>query len=391
MRRHFINILIMIILLCSIPTLNVDAANKPDDNELYSISAALIDGDTGRILYEKNGFDIRAMASTTKIMTLILALEYGNLEDMVTVSDYASRMPDVQLNIKAGEQYKLEDLLYSLILESHNDTAVAVAEHIGGDVEGFADMMNKKAREIGLSNTYFITPNGLDASDENGTHSTTAVELALLMKYCVVESPAKEDFVRICQTRSHNFSDYAGKRVFSVNNKNSFLDMMEGVIAGKTGFTGDAGYCYVAALERNGKTYVIALLGCGWPNNKNYKWSDSKKLFNYGIDNYEYSIVMDETYELSPIPVINGVSNDYLDVYIKDEIGLILCEDDIVTYKVSLPDKVYAPIEEGDIQGNLDIYVNEELYTSINIYSGEKILEKDFWYCLRFSLFSFIK
>ncbi len=391
MRRHFINILIMIILLCSIPTLNVDAANKPDDNELYSISAALIDGDTGRILYEKNGFDIRAMASTTKIMTLILALEYGNLEDMVTVSDYASRMPDVQLNIKAGEQYKLEDLLYSLILESHNDTAVAVAEHIGGDVEGFADMMNKKAREIGLSNTYFITPNGLDASDENGTHSTTAVELALLMKYCVVESPAKEDFVRICQTRSHSFSDYTGKRVFAVNNKNSFLDMMEGVIAGKTGFTGDAGYCYVAALERNGKTYVIALLGCGWPNNKNYKWSDSKKLFNYGIDNYEYSIVMDETYELSPIPVINGVSNDYLDVYIKDEIGLILCEDDIVTYKVSLPDKVYAPIEEGDIQGNLDIYVNEELYTSINIYSGEKILEKDFWYCLRFSLFSFIK
>lgn len=391
MRRYIINILIMIILLYSIPTLNVDAANKPDDNELYSISAALIDGDTGRILYEKNGFDIRAMASTTKIMTLILALEYGNLEDMVTVSDYASRMPDVQLNIKAGEQYRLEDLLYSLILESHNDTAVAVAEHIGGDVEGFANMMNKKAREIGLSNTYFITPNGLDASDENGTHSTTAVELALLMKYCVVESPAKEDFVRICQTRSHSFSDYTGKRVFSVNNKNSFLDMMEGVIAGKTGFTGDAGYCYVAALERNGKTYVIALLGCGWPNNKNYKWSDSKKLFNYGIDNYEYSIVMDETYELSPIPVINGVSNDYLDVYIKDEIGLILCEDDIVTYKVSLPDKVYAPIEEGDIQGNLDIYVNEELYTSINIYSGEKILEKDFWYCLRFSVFSFIK
>ena len=391
MRRYIINILIMIILLYSIPTLNVDAANKPDDNELYSISAALIDGDTGRILYEKNGFDIRAMASTTKIMTLILALEYGNLEDMVTVSDYASRMPDVQLNIKAGEQYRLEDLLYSLILESHNDTAVAVAEHIGGDVEGFANMMNKKAREIGLSNTYFITPNGLDASDENGTHSTTAVELALLMKYCVVESPAKEDFVRICQTRSHSFSDYTGKRVFSVNNKNSFLDMMEGVIAGKTGFTGDAGYCYVAALERNGKTYVIALLGCGWPNNKNYKWSDSKKLFNYGIDNYEYSIVMDETYELSPIPVINGVSNDYLDVYIKDEIGLILCEDDIVTYKVSLPDKVYAPIEEGDIQGNIYIYVNEELYTSINIYSGEKILEKDFWYCLRFSVFSFIK
>ncbi len=391
MRKYFINILILIISLCSIPTLGVNAANKPEEGKLYSISAALIDGDTGRILYEKNGFEVRAMASTTKIMTLILALEYGNLEDIVTVSDYASRMPDVQLNIKAGEQYRLEDLLYSLILESHNDTAVAVAEHIGGDVQGFANMMNKKAREIGLTNTYFITPNGLDASDENGIHSTTAVELALLMKYCIMESPAKEEFIRICQTRSHKFSDYTGERVFTVNNKNAFLDMMEGVIAGKTGFTGDAGYCYVAALERDGKTYVIALLGCGWPNNKNYKWSDSKKLFNYGIDNYEYKVVLDKSYELNSIPVVNGVSNDYLDVYIKDEIGLILCDDDMVTFEISLPDKVYAPVEKDSILGSMYIYINEELYTSINIYAGEKILEKDFWYCLRFSLLSFIK
>lgn len=369
---------------------NVVSAAPITDSELYSISATLIDGDSGRVLYEKNGYEVRAMASTTKIMTLILALEYGNLDDLVTVSDYAAKMPDVQLNIKAGEQYLLEDLLYSLIMESHNDSAVAVAEHIGGDIEGFANMMNKKAREIGLSSTYFITPNGLDASDETGTHSTTAVELALIMKYCIMDSPAKEDFIRISQTRNHSFSDYEGKRNYNIRNKNAFLDMMDGVIAGKTGFTADAGYCYVAALERNGKTYIVALLGCGWPNNKTYKWSDTKKLFNYGIDNYNYEVIVDKTYSVNSIPVIDGVENDYLDLYISSELGLILSESDVVTFELNLPDCVAAPVKKDSIVGNLNIIINGEHFASINIYSAEDIDKVDFWYFLKTTLKSFL-
>lgn len=152
---------------------------------LYSLSAVLMDGLSGRILYEKGGDTPRANASTTKVLTCILALENGAGDDYVMVSSKAAAQPDVQLGLEEGEQYYLEDLLYSLMLMSHNDTAVAIAEHIGGSVEGFAEMMNKKAEEIGCTDTYFITPNGLDAEDENGKHHTTARDLALIMRYAI--------------------------------------------------------------------------------------------------------------------------------------------------------------------------------------------------------------
>ena len=131
---------------------------------LYATSAVLMDADSGRILYEKNGFEKRPMASTTKIMTCILALEKGNAEDIVTASAYAASRPKVHLGVTEGETFRFGDLLYSLMLESHNDAAVMIAEHLGGSVEGFADMMNAKAGELGCEDTYFITPNGLDAA-----------------------------------------------------------------------------------------------------------------------------------------------------------------------------------------------------------------------------------
>ncbi|MFW5671959.1 MAG: D-alanyl-D-alanine carboxypeptidase family protein [Acetivibrio ethanolgignens] len=263
---------------------------KEPDN-LYALSACLMDADTGRILFEKNGEEERAMASTTKIMTLLVALEHGNLEDEVKISENAARQPDVQLNICTGEKYKLEDLLYSLMLESHNDAAVAIAEHVGGSVEGFANLMNQKAKELTLSHTHFVTPNGLDGEDDGGKHRTTAVELARLLSYCITESAQKEKFLEITQKSSHSFSDLEGKRQFTCNNHNAFLNMMEGALTGKTGFTGEAGYCYVGALRRDGKTFVVSLLGCGWPNNKGYKWKDTKKLMEYGIANYEKKIL----------------------------------------------------------------------------------------------------
>ncbi|CDC45102.1 d-alanyl-D-alanine carboxypeptidase [Clostridium sp. CAG:58] len=148
----------------------------PAPLELRARAAVLMDGDTGRILYGKNQDQTLPMASTTKIMTCILALENASLDDVVEVSSYAASMPDVQLNIREGEQYRLEDLLYSLMLESHNDTAAAIAEHVAGTREAFADMMNQKARDIGCRDTFFITPNGLDAEDPDTgrIHSTTA-------------------------------------------------------------------------------------------------------------------------------------------------------------------------------------------------------------------------
>lgn len=258
-----------------------------DENKLYARSAVLMDADSGRILYEKDGHKKMPMASTTKIMTCILTLESGKTEEIVEISSYAASMPKVHLGMRAGEHYRMKDLLYSLMLESHNDSAVAIAEHVGGSVEGFAEMMNQKAAELGCKDTFFITPNGLDAQKEIETpegsvtveHSTTAADLAKIMSYCIVNSPQKDGFLEITRTPSHSFSNLkvkeggeavSGGRNFSCNNHNAFLSMMEGALSGKTGFTGKAGYCYVGSLKRDDKTFVVALLACGWPNNKTY-------------------------------------------------------------------------------------------------------------------------
>ena len=240
--------------------------------QLYAQAAVLMDGDSGRILYGKNETERRAMASTTKIMTCILALEEGEPDQIIEFSKKAASQPEVHLGAASGQSFYLKDLLYSLMLESHNDTAVAIAEGIDGTVEQFAERMNRKAEELGCKNTWFVTPNGLDASsaDEKGrerAHSTTAADLARIMQYCIYESPKKEDFLTVTRTASYTFHDVKGAHTYSCNNHNAFLTMMDGALSGKTGFTGEAGYSYVGALERDGKSLIVALLGCGWPPN----------------------------------------------------------------------------------------------------------------------------
>lgn len=365
--------------------IQVQADDEFAASELYALSAVLIDADTGRILFEKDGYTARANASTTKILTCILALEYGNLDDMVTVSSYAAKMPDVQLNMREGEEYRLGDLLYSLMLESHNDTAVAIAEHIGGSVEGFADMMNAKAKEIGCTNTYFITPNGLDASDENGTHSTTATDLAKILRYCIKISPEKDTFLEITRTESYSFSDSSGARSYTCINRNAFLKMMEGALTGKTGFTGNAGYCYVGALERNGHTYIVALLGCGWPNNKNYKWSDTKKLMNYGIENYNDAILCDNDLKPMQTIVTDGVNQkeQNLPLYCKYTYRLIMREGETISYVYNFPNSLPAPVYQDSVVGSVSIYINDELYKIEPVYIEESVEKETLSYELR--------
>ena len=169
------------------------ASERKEPDSLYAQSAVLMDAESGRVLYEKNGTEVLAMASTTKIMTCILALEKGDMKAIVTASKEAWSQPKVHLGMKEEEQFYLKDLLYSLMLESHNDSAVAIAETIAGTTKDFAKLMNQKAKEIGCKNTYFVTPNGLDNSDDLGTHSTTAKDLALIMRYCIQESKKTND------------------------------------------------------------------------------------------------------------------------------------------------------------------------------------------------------
>lgn len=252
--------------------------DSQEPQELWASAAVVYDAEAGRVLFGKNPTEQLPMASTTKIMTLLVILENSDPDEIVTVSKKASSQPEVHLGMRAGEQYRLKDLCYSLMLESHNDSAVALAEHVGGSVEGFAELMNQKALSLGAFHTHFVTPNGLDADG----HYSTAEDLAKIAAYAVKQ----EKFQAITTAADHSFSDLSGKRSFSVTNKNRFLTMMDGAIGVKTGFTGKAGYCFVGAIKRADRTLISVVLASRWPPYKEAKWSDTKKLMNYGLNAY---------------------------------------------------------------------------------------------------------
>jgi len=361
------------VLLLGLP---VQAEGEPED--LYARSAVLMDADTGRILFEKNGSEQMPMASTTKIMTLLVTLENADLEGTVQVSAYAASMPKVRLNLQEGETYRLKDLCYSLMLESHNDSAVAIAEHVGGSVEGFASMMNQKARDLGCYHTYFITPNGLDAEDEYGKHSITAGDLARIMRCCM----QNEEFLSITREASWSFSSLDGSRSFTVNNKNAFLNMMEGALTGKTGFTNGAGYCYVGALEREGKRLIAVVLACGWPNNRNWKWSDTKKLMSYGIENFHKKTVGEEKLELEPVRILDGQTASVRASADVQTEQVLLKEGDIFQMDILKPDVLPAPVQKGELVGTVIYYLNGEILDLFPIYIEDDSLMIDYEWCL---------
>ncbi|MCR5836906.1 MAG: D-alanyl-D-alanine carboxypeptidase [Lachnospiraceae bacterium] len=261
----------------SLPVGNIEVQCKEREEEPWDIhaqSAVLIDGENGRVLFGKNPDEKRSIASTTKIMTCIIALENSSPDDIVEVSSRAAAMPKVNMRTKAGEKYKMNDLLYAMMLESYNDVAVAIAEHISGSVENFAVLMNEKAVALGAYNTNFVTPNGLDADN----HYSTAYDMALIGAYAIRE----KRFLEIVNKKTHSFNEMTGKRCIIVNNKNGFLGMESESIGIKTGFTGKAGYCFVGAVDNNGHRLISVVLGSGWPPNKTFKWNDTKRLIAYG-------------------------------------------------------------------------------------------------------------
>ncbi len=418
---------------------NGTAADESEKNrtarELYALSAVLMDADNGRILLEKNGNQVLPMASTTKIMTCILTLEMASLEDHVSVSAYAAKQPKVHLGVQKGEVFQLRDLMYSLMLESHNDSAVIIAEHVGNVLLGtgkrsaenteeesrasvlaFTNLMNAKAEEIGCGNTFFVTPNGLDGvltfTDPGGNsseyvHSTTAADLARIMCYCIQDSPQAEAFLEITRTQDHSFTDHVwtedgqwqpGSRSFSCINHNAFLNMMDGVLTGKTGFTGKAGYCYVGALQRGEKTFSIALLACGWPNHKTWKWHDAKALYEYGLEHYEKKDIF-VPYSPEPLKVEDGVETEAELVLEQEEISLLLSEEDEVSVEVCLDteegvtkedehggkdvsESIHAPVQKGITVGRQNYYVNGELYVSLPIRTAASVDKITYRYCL---------
>lgn len=189
------------------------AVNEP---RLHAVSAALYDADDETFIYGRNMRDSMANASTTKLLTCIVALEKADINDTVTISQNAASQPAVKLGLVAGNSYNMKDLLYGMMLESFNDCAYAIAEHVGGSTEGFAKLMNEKANEIGCLGTYFITPNGLDAENDISFHHSTAGDLCVIMSYCAWKSPKSTQFLEITQTMQYTFETEEGQMVLTI-------------------------------------------------------------------------------------------------------------------------------------------------------------------------------
>ncbi|MCD8011780.1 MAG: D-alanyl-D-alanine carboxypeptidase [Lachnospiraceae bacterium] len=233
--------------------------------------AVLINAKTGEILYDKNGTTKHANASTTKIMTCILALENSKLKTKVTASANAAAQEPTKIYLHQGEVFYMKDLLYGLMLPSGNDAAVAIAEHISGSTKAFAKLMNKKAKEIGCTSTHFVTPNGLDAGLN---HYTTAQDLAKIAAYAYKNST----FRKIIRTQTYSFTSLSGYSYY-LTTTNALLGNMSGVTGMKTGYTNKAGYCFVGSVKsKGGDTYIAVVLG---GSTSESRWSDARKLLSY--------------------------------------------------------------------------------------------------------------
>lgn len=346
--------------------------------ELYAKAAALIDADSGRVLYGKDENTRYPMASTTKIMTCIYTIENSNLDDVVTVSAKAASQPKTRLGIREGEQYRMKDLLYALMLESCNDCAVAIAEHVSKSVDNFCREMTVKAQELGCTDTQFETPNGLDSQG----HYTTAAELAKIGAYAI----KNETFLTITNQASYSFQELTKGQKHTVHNKNAFLTMYEGAMGIKTGYTSKASYCFVGAVNRDCRTFVSVVLASGWYPKKTYKWQDTKKLMDYGVNQYQRVTLLRPSLCLEPIKVNKGIKKEVA-ITEQGSVRTLLKEGDVVDYRIDYSQtSLTAPVAKNQVVGYLSIYINGSEYKKIPLLTAETCKQWNYSWCLKQTL-----
>lgn len=389
MKKIFYSILIFLLILINFSTVCADDVdNEVDFEDTIEVTASNVSelpktNSRKYIVYDRisksmiigKNEDIKsAMASTTKIMTTIVILEKADLNEKVTVSAKAGGTGGSRLGLKRGDKASVRDLLYGLMLRSGNDAAVALAEHVGGSVKGFAELMNEKAIELGLTNTHFVTPHGLD----DANHYTTALELAKLTDYAM----DNETFAKIVGTKSTTI--YINNQSRQINNTNELLGVLNGVVGVKTGFTNNAGRCLVTETKRNNMDIITIVLGA---DTKKDRTKDSANLIEYTFSKYKmYNLEEQIIKEFNKwkninekrILIIKGkTSNPKLALGAIEKATIPICDNDKIEYSINALTEVEAPVEQWNVMGTLTVKLNGEILENIDIVNVNEVQKRD--------------
>ncbi len=360
MKRVFICLCVALALLVPLGRARAEQAKAPAVN---AASALVLDVSTTRVLAAQNAHARLPMASTTKIMTALLAVECGELSAAVTVSGNAYGTEGSSIYLELGEEMSLQDLLYGLMLKSGNDAAVAIAEHIGGSVENFVRMMNDRAKSLGCVNTHFANPNGLP-DDE---HYTTAFDLARIAA-CALRNP---EFRTIVNTTYYQTT--TGNHVRTFKNSNKLLWEYEGTTGVKTGYTKTAGRCLVFAAQKDGFDVVGVVLNC--PD----MWNDSVTLMNYVFGAYNMQTICRAGEVVRTAAVERGDKNS-LNIVAQNDILLPIekgMQEDVVL-RVDCPRTIEAPVDLGQTVGTLEVYLDGRLMAGCDLITAEEIRGLEF-------------
>lgn len=339
-----------------------------DDDALPKVtarSAVIVEAMTGKVLYSRDMKARRFPASTTKMMTLIVALERGNLDDIVTISPHAAGTEGSTLWLEEGDKIPLRDLLYGMMMMSGNDATIAVAEHIAGSVEAFAGLMNQKAEEIGAKDTHFMNPNGLP--DER--HYSTAYDLALIASYGYRNAV----FAEIVGTKELHL-DWIKDPKHMWRNENQILWLSDGANGVKTGYTDAAGRCLAAGAKRDGIQIVSVVL------DSLYMWNDSIAMLDYGFQQVDKKKILHEQEHVGSLRVRSGYKNT-VSIAVKDDIVLPVFEKDSLDYQVvyDIPESLEAPIQAGDPVGNVRVLWDGREIAATEIVATETVEKKSFF------------
>ena len=389
MKKIFYSILIFLLILLNFSTVCADDVDNEGEFEntvevtASSVTALPKTNSRRYIVYDRisksmiigKNEDVKsAMASTTKIMTTIVILEKSDLDETVTVSAKAGGTGGSRLGLKRGDKASVKDLLYGLMLRSGNDAAVALAEHVGGSVKEFAELMNEKAIELGLTNTHFVTPHGLD----DANHYTTALELAKLTDYAM----DNETFAKIVGTKSTTI--YINNQPRQINNTNELLGVLNGVVGVKTGFTNNAGRCLVTETKRNNMDIITIVLGA---DTKKDRTKDSVNLIEYTFSKYKMYNLEEQIIEEfnkwknineKRILIIKGkTGNPKLALGAIEKAIIPICDNDKIEYSINALTEVEAPVEQWNVIGTLTVKINGEILENIDIVNVNEVQKRD--------------